>query len=73
MGSMGCGQGVEKHTLVFMATGLFSSWQQPLGFFVAKTVTPAEKLKTLLLECLTHLQDSGLDVHSVIFDQGTNN
>ena len=36
MGSGGCSQGIGKQALVFMATGLFSTWKQPLGFFYIK-------------------------------------
>ena len=32
IGSSGCSQGIGKQALVFMATGLFSNWKQPLDF-----------------------------------------
>ena len=32
-GSFGSGQELGKQALVFMATGLFSHWKRPLGYF----------------------------------------
>jgi len=73
MGSIGCGQGIGKQALVFMATGLFSNWKQPLGFFVSKSATSGERLKILLEECLLLINNTGLCVKSVVCDQGTSN
>ena len=73
MGSIGCSQGIGKQALVFMATGLFSNWKQPLGFFISKSSTPGPKLKILLEECVSLLTDIGLYVKCVICDQGSSN
>ena len=73
MGSIGCGQGIGKQALVFLATGLFSSWKQPLGFFISKSVTSGDKLWFLLEEWLSLVNEIGLSVKSVVFDQGTSN
>ena len=73
MGSIGCCLGIGKQALVFLATGLFSSWKHPLGFFIFKSATPGDKLRLLLEECLSLANDIGLSVKSAVFDQGTRN
>ena len=73
MGSIGCSQGIGKQALVFIATGLFSNWKQPLGFCISKSSTPGPKLKILLEEYVSLLTDIGLYVKCVICHQGSSN
>lgn len=68
-GNIGVGQEVGKQALTFMATGIFSSWKQPLGYSIQK----ADTLHALLFECLEAVKECGLQVKCIICDQGTNN
>jgi hypothetical protein len=70
---MGTTKCLGKQAVVFMAIGLLSNWKQPLGFFICKSSTSAEMLKNVLYECLDCMSTAGLEIKSVIFDQGTNN
>ena len=61
---------VRGLALVFMATGLFSTWKQPLGFFISKSSTSGPQLKILLEECVSLLMGIGLYVKCVVCDRG---
>jgi len=56
-----------------MTTGLFSSWKQPLGFFVSKPAKSGDRLKVLLEECSLLITNNVLCVKSVVCFQGTSN
>ena len=42
-GTLGRTDNPAKHALVFMVRGLTSKWKQPVGYFLAKDVTPGKK------------------------------
>jgi len=72
-GPFGTTKKVGNHGLVFMASGLFSSWKQPLGFFISRSATSAAMLKQLLEECLSLVLAAGLIPKNVICDMGSCN
>jgi len=61
---------VANSALVFVVKGLCIKWKQPLGYFLTKNATPAERLKDLLSFVVQKLSDIGLIVVVVIRDQG---
>ena len=72
-GSLGNTSRAANHALVFMVRGLLGKWKQPLGYFLCRDATPADKLQLLLKECLEKLSDIGLCPKVVVCDQGSNN
>ena len=72
-GSYGQTKELGNHALVFMASGIFSSWKQPLGFFISRNSAASDVLKTLLFECIKELSTAGYIVKAVICDMGSTN
>ena len=63
---------LANSALVFMVRGLGYSWKQPLGYILTHSTAKSVVVKTLLIECLDHLQAIGFHVVVVISDQGPN-
>ena len=51
-GNFGTGKNLGKQALVFMATGLFSHWKQPLAYIISKSATSAKIMIGLIEECI---------------------
>ena len=61
------------HALVFMVQGLRANWKQPLLLFLSHKPTKSGVLKPLLLATIKVLFEIGLDVCSIVCDQGPPN
>ena len=72
-GSLGKTSKAANHALVFMVRGLMGKWKQPLGYFLSRDATRAEKLEPLLKDCIQKLKDIGLHPKAVVCDQGSSN
>ena len=68
---MGCGvkdDGVlAKDALVLMAVSVNETFKVPLGYFLIKSLTGEERAN-LIQECLTRLQETGVEVLSLTCD-----
>ncbi|XP_039292000.1 uncharacterized protein LOC120353222 [Nilaparvata lugens] len=62
-----------KQATVFMIRGLYYQWKLPVGYFITEKGLSGDKTKTLLLDCVTFLENAGLDVRAVVCDQCTTN
>lgn len=60
---------VAKHALAFMARGLISNWQQPLGYFFVGSGTKANKLEELVRRSIEAVEGSGGIVIGLVCDQ----
>ena len=58
--------------LCFMVRGLRDNWKQPFAFMFSSSAVKADKVQSLLLDCLSQLHAIGLNVKAVISDQGSN-
>lgn len=58
--------------LCFMVRGLRDNWKQPFAFMFSSSAIKADKVQSLLIDCLSRLHEIGLDVKAVISDQGSN-
>ena len=72
-GMLGRTSRVANHALVFMVRGMLSHWKQPIGYFLSRDATPANRLGELLKECVNKVKDIGLIPKLVVCDQGSNN
>ena len=73
MGHLRPGTKLCSSALVFVVEGLCAKWKQPIGSFQFNNATPVEKLRTLVLTSSEKLSDLGLDVHVIVYDQGSTN
>ena len=72
-GCLGQSKELGNHALVFMASGMFTHWKQPLGYFVSRNSAPALVLKDLLFQCLSYVRSAGFIVKGIICDMGPTN
>ena len=72
-GEEGTTKYVANHACVFMVRGIVEKWKQAVGYVVSSGTVSSVMLLTLLLSCITKLQDIGLKVKLLICDQGSNN
>lgn len=72
-GSLGKTSRLANHALVFMVRGLIGKWKQPLGYFLLRDTTTADKLQPLLEECLQKVKAIGLQPKVVVCDQDSSN
>ena len=73
LGNLGTSKYIANHSLAFMVRGLASKWKQPIGYFLTSGTVSPNALKSLLLSAVHRLTSVGLNVISVICDQGANN
>lgn len=59
--------------LLFLIRGVHSNWKLPFAYFVSGNTIKNIDLKKLILEGIQYLLNAGLNVVSVICDQGKNN
>ena len=62
-----------KQVLVFSLKGLKSNWKHPLCYFISPKSMSAVDLQRILFDILDHLHRLGLDVFTLICDQGQEN
>ena len=58
--------------LVVMVRGLLYNWRQPVAYFLVTESCGPTQLHTILDDALLHLESLGLNVVSVVSDQGSN-
>ena len=58
--------------LVFMVRGILYNWKQPIAYFLVNESCGTTQLHTILDEALLRLESLGLNVVSVVSDQGSN-
>ena len=58
--------------LVLLVTGVLFNWKQPIAYFLVNESSGSSQLKKILAEALNNLESLGLDVVSVVSDQGSN-
>ena len=58
--------------LVAMLRGIRSKWKQPLFFFFTKTTVKPLKLRKIVHDCINNVNSTGLQIVSIITDQGPN-
>ena len=63
---------VANSALVLMARGILHNWKQPIAYFLVNESCDAYRLKDIISEALLHLESMGLNVVSIISDQGLN-
>ena len=63
---------VANSALVLMARGILHNWKQPIAYFLVNESCDAYRLKDIISEALLHLESMGLNVVSIISDQGSN-
>ncbi|KAK7457998.1 hypothetical protein BaRGS_00039119 [Batillaria attramentaria] len=72
-GTHGRGEHIANHALVFMLRGLRANWKQPLGYFLTSGTVSGQLLHSLILDCISRVEEAGLNVKAVVADQGSNN
>jgi len=73
LGRLGRTSKTANTALVFMARGVYTSWKIPIAYFLAHSAVNRDILKTLIIDVLQVLFDTGLIPKLIICDQGTNN
>ena len=63
---------VANSALVLMVRGLISKWKQPVAYYLANESVRSGHLRTIISKALFHLEEMGLNVVSVVSDQGSN-
>ncbi|KAF2887410.1 hypothetical protein ILUMI_18763, partial [Ignelater luminosus] len=63
---------VVNNVLVVMARGINSNWKQPIAHFFLNSICSVDDLIKIIFSATTKLQIIGLNVLSVVSDQGTN-
>ena len=58
--------------LVFRAIGILYNWKQPIAYFLDNEFCGTTQLHTILDEAVLRLESLGLNVVSVVSDQGSN-
>ncbi|KAF2890894.1 hypothetical protein ILUMI_15279, partial [Ignelater luminosus] len=61
-----------NNDLVVMARGINSNWKQPIAYFFLNSICSVDDLIKIIFSVTTKLQNIGLNVLSVVSDQGTN-
>ena len=73
LGNLGTSKYIANQAVAFIVRGLASKWKQPIGYFLTSGTVSPNALKSLLLSAVHRLTSVGLNVISVICDQGANN
>lgn len=73
LGYLGRGSRIGKQALVFMARGLYSTWKQPLMYFISEFGTSHGQLTKLIMATLDEIQKIGFIPKVIVCDQGSNN
>ncbi len=55
-----------------MARGILQKWKQPVAYYLVNESCGSTHLKNILQEAISHLEHMGLQVVSVVSDQGSN-
>ena len=58
--------------LVLMVRGIIRNWKQPIAYFLVKEYCDVRRLRGIISDALFHLESMGLQVISIISDQGPN-
>ena len=58
---------IANSVIVFMAVGINSNWKVPIAFFYTKGL-PAKFLTTIIPECLSRLENSGIICKALVSD-----
>lgn len=61
-----------KNVFTLMARGIFANWKQPVAYFFVDKCTGVD-LKPIIFETIKKLEATGLRIHALISDQGSNN
>ena len=64
---------LANHAGVFIMSGITERWKQPIGYCLSAGPVSGKKLKTLVLDCIEKVEETGLRVVVFICDKGTNN
>lgn len=63
---------LATEALVLMARGINENWKQPLAYFLVSSSCPVPDLRNILIEAIRRLTNIGLNVVTVISDNGGN-
>lgn len=66
-------QKMAKHVCVFMVRGLISNWKYVFSYYASDNSIIGDDLVNLLITNLNVAFESGLNIRSIICDQGANN
>ena len=58
--------------LVLMVRGVIHNWKQPIAYFLVNESCDVSRLRGIICDALFHLESMGLQVISIISDQGSN-
>ena len=72
-GVIGTTKYIANHTIAFIVCGLASKWKQPVAYFLTSGPIQATKLQSLAKDCIRKLTEVGLNVVTLVCDQGSNN
>lgn len=64
---------IADKVMVFMARGICRKWKQPLAYYFNETGMKTDLLVKSIKEVVKFCQEAGLQVKSIICDQGTSN
>ncbi|KAF2905576.1 hypothetical protein ILUMI_00604 [Ignelater luminosus] len=73
LGVLGRTSRIGTQVMVFMVRGLILKWKLPVAYYVSAGSMKSSSLKILLIDVVKSLLEIGLQIHSVICDQGSNN
>jgi hypothetical protein len=73
LGSLGRSPLVGNHVLMFVVRGLYMKWRMPVAYFVSSGVTEGKILSELIKQVVSALTDIGLNIRTLVCDQGQNN
>ncbi|KAF2891001.1 hypothetical protein ILUMI_15172, partial [Ignelater luminosus] len=62
---------VANNVLVVMARGINGNWKQPIAYFFLNSICSVDDLIKIIFSATTKLQNIGLNVLSVVPDEGT--
>ncbi|KAF2896422.1 hypothetical protein ILUMI_09753, partial [Ignelater luminosus] len=72
-GVLGRTSGIGTQVMVFMVRGLILKWKLMVAYCVSAGSMKSSSLKILLIDVVKSLLEIGLQIRSVICDQGSNN
>lgn len=73
MGHTGRTNKIASLAMVFIARGLYSKWKMPITYFLSASSMRHDILSELIIEVVEKLNNIGLSVTAIVYDQGTNN
>ena len=72
-GDIGQTRYITNYAIAFMVRGLASKWKQPVRYFLSSGPNKATILRSLTKQCIDKIAKTGLNVVTLVCDQGSNN